>query len=103
MSSKQTTQINKHNKSNSGPNRGGHSAGGGKQQPVMSGPTDVDTSDRMNMRQRKPEAEGVYTNPRLMHAMTSMVGSVVRVVTKDGTVFEGVLRTFSPKVCLIYH
>ena len=43
-------------------------------------------------------AEGVYSNGRLMHTMTSLVGNVAQVVLKDGKVYEGVLKTFSPKV-----
>lgn len=37
-------------------------------------------------------------NGRLMHATTSLVGNVVQVVVKDGSVVEGVLTTFSPNV-----
>lgn len=52
------------------------------------------------MGQQKPSsaAEGVYANGRLMHTMTSLVGNVAQIVLKDGHVYEGVLKTFSPKV-----
>lgn len=45
---------------------------------------------------------GVYKNPRLMHACTSMVGFTVHLQTKDGSVWEGIFNTFSPEftICL---
>ncbi|XP_042910892.1 ataxin-2-like protein isoform X2 [Parasteatoda tepidariorum] len=41
--------------------------------------------------------EGIYANPRLMHSVGQIVGCVVQVQVKNGSIFEGVLRTFSSK------
>ncbi|RWS23864.1 ataxin-2-like protein isoform X2, partial [Leptotrombidium deliense] len=43
------------------------------------------------------QAEGVYYNGRLMHAATSLIGSIVQVVVKGGNTYEGVMKTFSPE------
>lgn len=52
----------------------------------------------MNQQKSPTVAEGVYSNGRLMHTMTSLVGNVAQIVLKDGSIFEGALKTFSPKV-----
>lgn len=41
--------------------------------------------------------EGIYANPRFMHAAGMIVGCIVQVQVKNGATFEGVLRTFSHK------
>lgn len=45
--------------------------------------------------------EGVYKNVALTHSMTSLVGSVVLVQVKNGKVYEGILKTFSPKMEIV--
>ncbi|XP_076336905.1 uncharacterized protein LOC143239587 isoform X1 [Tachypleus tridentatus] len=45
--------------------------------------------------------EGVYSNARFMHGAASLVGCIVQVQAKDGKVFEGVFKTFSPKMELV--
>lgn len=52
----------------------------------------------MNQPKSPTVAEGVYSNGRLMHTMTSLVGNIAQIVLKDGSVYEGALKTFSPKV-----
>ena len=41
--------------------------------------------------------EGVYLNGRIMHTITSLIGSIVQIVVRDGHTYEGVLQTFSPE------
>lgn len=41
--------------------------------------------------------DGVYKNTRYTHVIYSLVGSNVQVQVKNGSVYEGVLKTFSPK------
>ncbi len=55
-------------------------------------------SRQKSTNERTVTPEGVYFNGRVMHATTCLVGCVVQVEVKDGTKYEGVLRTFSPEV-----
>lgn len=41
--------------------------------------------------------EGVYQNGRIIHTVSSLIGSIVQVVVRDGHTYEGVLQTFSPE------
>ncbi|GBN20349.1 Ataxin-2, partial [Araneus ventricosus] len=41
--------------------------------------------------------EGIYANPRLMHAVGLVVGCIAHVQVKSGSIYEGVLKTFSSK------
>ncbi|GFU23901.1 ataxin-2 homolog [Nephila pilipes] len=45
--------------------------------------------------------DGVYGNSRLMHAAASLVGCVVQVQLRDGTIHEGILQTFSQQFELV--
>ena len=85
------------NKSSGHSARSGHVTRGHPQPPLPNSQPEV------ARRSKAPAAEGVYGNCRFMHAVTSMVGSVVRVAVKDGTFFEGVLRTFSGEVSICIH
>ncbi|CAG9770050.1 unnamed protein product [Ceutorhynchus assimilis] len=46
-------------------------------------------------RQRSIVTEGVYSNAVFMHAATSQVGNVARIMTASGQVWEGVFKTYS--------
>ena len=45
--------------------------------------------------------EGVYANPALTHALTSLVGCVVEVHLRSGKVYEGILRAVSPSMDMV--
>ncbi|GFY57361.1 ataxin-2 [Trichonephila inaurata madagascariensis] len=45
--------------------------------------------------------DGIYANPRLMHAVGLVVGCIAHVQVKSGCLYEGVLRTFSSKADLV--
>lgn len=45
--------------------------------------------------ERVPSIDGIYHNATFMHAITSQIGNVVKVYTHTGTVYEGILKTFS--------
>ena len=40
-------------------------------------------------------------NPRLLHAMASMLGVPVRLWVRNGTAFEGILRCVSPNIDIV--
>ncbi|KAF6198157.1 hypothetical protein GE061_007904 [Apolygus lucorum] len=42
-------------------------------------------------------AEGIYSNPYFMNSVVALVGSAVKVHTASGSVYEGILKTFSPQ------
>ncbi|XP_068101683.1 ataxin-2 isoform X2 [Hyperolius riggenbachi] len=45
--------------------------------------------------------EGIYANMRMVHILTSVVGSKCEVNVKNGSVYEGVFKTYSPKCDLV--
>uniref|UniRef100_A0A6I8SD62 Ataxin 2 n=1 Tax=Xenopus tropicalis TaxID=8364 RepID=A0A6I8SD62_XENTR len=45
--------------------------------------------------------DGIYANMRLVHILTSVVGSKCEVFVKNGSIYEGVFKTYSPKCDLV--
>ncbi|KAM9330899.1 ataxin-2 [Gastrophryne carolinensis] len=45
--------------------------------------------------------DGIYANMRMVHILTSVVGSKCEVHVKSGSVYEGVFKTYSPKCDLV--
>ncbi|KAK3084029.1 hypothetical protein FSP39_007045 [Pinctada imbricata] len=48
-----------------------------------------------------PKNEGVYSNPRFNHLTVSLIGCVVQLQVKNGGIFDGILRTCSPKMDVV--
>ncbi|XP_073071456.1 ataxin-2-like protein isoform X26 [Manis javanica] len=46
---------------------------------------------------QSPVLEGVYTNSRMLHFLTAVVGSTCDVKVKNGTTYEGIFKTLSSK------
>lgn len=78
----------------------GKISGESKTKPTFENARNPDGNVENSNAEQQPH--GVYKNPRLMHACTSIVGHVVQLQTKDGNIWEGILNTFSPEftVCL---
>uniref|UniRef100_UPI00358F0B92 ataxin-2-like protein isoform X2 n=1 Tax=Myxine glutinosa TaxID=7769 RepID=UPI00358F0B92 len=45
--------------------------------------------------------EAAYINTRMVHVLTSLVGAKCELTVKSGKVFEGIFRTYGPKVELV--
>jgi len=45
--------------------------------------------------------EGIYVNDRFLHAFASCIGCPVQITVRNGKVYEGILRTTSPKVQVV--
>ncbi|XP_029389725.1 ataxin-2 [Mus pahari] len=45
--------------------------------------------------------DGIYANVRMVHILTSVVGSKCEVQVKNGGIYEGVFKTYSPKCDLV--
>ncbi|XP_072736484.1 ataxin-2 isoform X14 [Ciconia boyciana] len=45
--------------------------------------------------------DGIYANMRMVHILTSVVGSKCDVQVKNGGIYEGVFKTYSPKCDLV--
>lgn len=53
------------------------------------------------LQEKSSGLEGVYNNGRFMHVAASLVGCVVQLQSKNGNVYEGVFRTFSPQMDIV--
>ncbi|XP_034757797.1 ataxin-2-like isoform X2 [Acipenser ruthenus] len=45
--------------------------------------------------------DGVYANMRMVHVLTSVVGTKCELKVKNGVIYEGVFKTYSPKCDLV--
>nr|DBA23212.1 TPA: hypothetical protein GDO54_014147 [Pyxicephalus adspersus] len=45
--------------------------------------------------------DGIYANMRMVHILTSVVGSKCELLVKNGNMYEGVFKTYSPKCDLV--
>ncbi|XP_013784942.1 ataxin-2-like, partial [Limulus polyphemus] len=61
----------------------------------------VNLSDQKDHRKKSVTVVGVYCNTRFMHSVASLVVCIVQVQTKDGSITEGVFKTFSPQMELV--
>ncbi|CAH1393802.1 unnamed protein product [Nezara viridula] len=52
-------------------------------------------SPRARGTERNVALDGVYNNSYFMNSVTSLVGSIIKVHTSTGVIFEGIFRTFS--------
>jgi hypothetical protein len=59
------------------------------------GPTSGHISGNANSSSKD---DGAYTNKRVLHACSSLIGAQVSLETEDGEIFEGLFRIFSPKL-----
>lgn len=51
--------------------------------------------------EKNMSCDGIYGNSKMMYAAASLVGCVVQVQVQNGTIFEGVLRTFSHQLDVV--
>ncbi|KAM9526261.1 ataxin-2 isoform 14-T14 [Guaruba guarouba] len=87
------------------PGGGGGGGGGGPGLPSAAG------GGRQNMGRGRSSGkgppqptisfDGIYANMRMVHILTSVVGSKCEVQVKNGGIYEGVFKTYSPKCDLV--
>ncbi|XP_074869034.1 ataxin-2 isoform X9 [Carettochelys insculpta] len=75
---------------------GGGGGGGGGRQNVGRG-----RSSGKGPPQSTISFDGIYANMRMVHILTSVVGSKCEVQVKNGGIYEGVFKTYSPKCDLV--
>eukprot|EP00076_Gallus_gallus_P012752 XP_015131053.1 ataxin-2 isoform X11 [Gallus gallus] len=109
MSLKQTAAASQpagnNRKPPGGGGSGGGGGGGGGGLPSASG------GGRQNMGRGRSSGkgppqptisfDGIYANMRMVHILTSVVGSKCEVQVKNGGIYEGVFKTYSPKCDLV--
>ncbi|XP_031448377.1 ataxin-2 isoform X10 [Phasianus colchicus] len=107
MSLKQTAAASQPAGNNRKPPGGGGSGGGGGGGGLPS----ASGGGRQNMGRGRSSGkgppqptisfDGIYANMRMVHILTSVVGSKCEVQVKNGGIYEGVFKTYSPKCDLV--
>ncbi|XP_059341118.1 ataxin-2 isoform X11 [Ammospiza nelsoni] len=86
-------------------------AGNNRKPPGGGGPGLPSAAGRQNMGRGRSSGkgppqptisfDGIYANMRMVHILTSVVGSKCEVQVKNGGIYEGVFKTYSPKCDLV--
>ncbi|XP_069475620.1 ataxin-2 isoform X3 [Ambystoma mexicanum] len=78
--------------------------GGGSGAPAPGGGGRQNMGRGRNSGKGPPQSitfDGIYANMRMVHILTSVVGSKCEVQVKNGGLYEGVFKTYSPKCDLV--
>ncbi|XP_043353834.1 ataxin-2 isoform X19 [Dermochelys coriacea] len=111
MSLKQQQQQQQQAPQAAGNNRKPPGGGGGPGIPAAAGGGGGGGGGRQNMGRGRSSGkgppqptisfDGIYANMRMVHILTSVVGSKCEVQVKNGGIYEGVFKTYSPKCDLV--
>ncbi|XP_062594080.1 ataxin-2-like protein [Saccostrea cucullata] len=66
-----------------------------------SGPSVSRNNNRTRGYEKNVAFDGIYSNPRFSHLLASLVGCVVQLQVKNGGVYDGILKTNSPKMDVV--
>ncbi|XP_027750146.1 ataxin-2 [Empidonax traillii] len=82
---------------------GGGGGGGGPGLPSAAGRQNMGRGRSSGKGPPQPTIsfDGIYANMRMVHILTSVVGSKCEVQVKNGGIYEGVFKTYSPKCDLV--
>nr|XP_022342610.1 ataxin-2-like protein isoform X1 [Crassostrea virginica] len=66
-----------------------------------SGPSVNRNNNRARGYEKNISFDGIYSNPRFSHLLASLVGCVVQLQVKNGGVYDGILKTNSPRMDVV--